>query len=48
MLSYMIYNVLNPIIIHSKKQETNEDITRRLSHFSMAEFSLSDEDAKNK
>ena len=46
MLSYMIYNVLNPIKIHSKKEETHVDITRRLSHFSMAEFSFSDEENK--
>ena len=31
MLSYMIYNVLNPIIIHSKKQETNEKICLNMS-----------------
>ena len=48
MLSYMIYNVLNPIIIHTKKEkeETKAAITRRLSTFSMAEFSLTDEDPK--
>ena len=47
MLGYMIYNVLNPIRIHSQKKDvTHEDITRRLSHYSMAEFSFSDEDAK--
>ena len=48
MLSYMIYNVLNPIIIHTKKEkeETKAAITRRLSTCSMAEFSLTDEDPK--
>ena len=46
MLSYMIYNVLNPIRIHTKKEETHVDINRRLSHFSMAEFSFSEEDVK--
>ena len=47
MLGYMIYNVLNPIRIHSQKKDvTHEDITRRLSHYSMAEFSFSDEDVK--
>ena len=48
MLSYMIYNVLNPIIIHTQKEkeETKAAITRRLSTFSMAEFSLTDEDPK--
>ena len=30
MLSYMIYNVLNPIKIHSKKEETHVDITRNI------------------
>ena len=47
MLGYMIYNVLNPIRIHSQKKDvTHKDITRRLSHYSMAEFSFSDEDVK--
>ena len=47
MMSYMIYNVLNPIKIHSQKDNSNEEINRRLSHFSMAEFSFSDEEVKN-
>ena len=46
MASYMIYNVLNPIKIHSSKDYSGENITRRLSHFSMAEFSYTDEEAK--
>ena len=47
MMTYMIYNVLNPIKIHSQKDNSNEEINRRLSHFSMAEFSFSDEEVKN-
>ena len=47
MMSYMIYNVLNPIKIHSQKDNSDEEINRRLSHFSMAEFSFSDEEVKN-
>ena len=46
MMSYMIYNVLNPIRIHTKVENDKEEITRRLSHYSMAEFSFSDEEAK--
>ena len=46
MASYMLYNVLNPIKIHSSKDYSTENITRRLSHFSMAEFSYTDEEAK--
>ena len=46
MMSYMIYNVLNPIKIHTKTENEKEEITSRLSHFSMAEFSYSDEDKK--
>ena len=48
MMSYMIYNVLNPIRIHTEKDKENINIVRRLSHFSMAEFSYSEEDNKNK
>ena len=47
MMSYMIYNVLNPIKIHSKTEDDKEEITRRLSHFSMAEFSYSEEEKKS-
>ena len=46
MMSYMIYNVLNPIKIHTKTENEKEEITSRLSHFSMAEFSYSDEEKK--
>ena len=42
----MIYNVLNPIKIHTKTENEKEEINSRLSHFSMAEFSYSDEDKK--
>ena len=46
MMSYMIYNVLNPIRLHTKPENEQEEITTRLSHFSMAEFSLSEEEKK--
>ena len=42
MMSYMVYNVLNPIVIHSKdkKEESKE---RELSRYSVAEFSITEE-----
>lgn len=46
MMSYMIYNVLNPIRMHTKVENDKEEITRRLSHYSMAEFSFSEEEKK--
>ena len=46
MMSYMIYNVLNPIRLHTKPENEQEEITTRLSHFSMAEFSFSEEEKK--
>jgi drug/metabolite transporter (DMT)-like permease len=48
MMSYMIYNVLNPIRIHTEKDKENINIVRMLSHFSMSEFSYFEEDNKNK
>ena len=46
MMSYMIYNVLNPIRLHTKPENEQEEITTRLSHYSMAEFSFSEEEKK--
>ena len=43
MMSYMIYNVLNPIIIHSKDKKEKITKERMLSHYSMAEFSIIDQ-----
>ena len=40
MMSYMIYNVLNPIIIHSKDKKEKISKERILSRYSMAEFSI--------
>ena len=46
MMSYMIYNVLNPIRIHTKTDNQKSAITRELSHYSMAEFSYTEEEKK--
>ena len=43
MMSYMVYNVLNPIIIHSKDKKEKITKERMLSHYSMAEFSIIDQ-----
>ena len=43
MMSYMIYNVLNPIIIHSKDKKEKITKERMLSHYTMAEFSIIDQ-----
>ena len=40
MMSYMIYNVLNPIVIHSKDKKEKISKERILSRYSMAEFSI--------
>lgn len=47
MMSYMVYNVLNPIIIHSK--DTKEVISkeRELSRYSIAEFSVVEDSNQN-
>ena len=42
MLSYMIYNVLNPIAIHSKDKKENSK-ERELSRYSVAEFNFTHE-----
>ena len=47
MLSYMVYNVLNPIIIHSKEKNVPTSIERELSRYSIAEFSVTDENKEN-
>ena len=47
MLSYMVYNVLNPIIIHSKEKNEPTSIERELSRYSIAEFSVTDENKEN-
>ena len=47
MLSYMVYNVLNPIIIHSKEKNVPTPIERELSRYSIAEFSVTDENKEN-
>ena len=48
MMSYMVYNVLNPIIIHSKdkKEETSKE--KELSRYSIAEFSFTEDINENK
>ena len=46
MMSYMIYNVLNPIKIHTNTANQKSEITRKLSHYSMAEFSYTEEEKK--
>ena len=43
MMSYMVYNVLNPIVIHSKEKKEPAPIERELSRYSIAEFNISDE-----
>ena len=40
MMSYMIYNVLNPIVMHSKDKKEKISKERILSRYSMAEFSI--------
>jgi drug/metabolite transporter (DMT)-like permease len=47
MMSYMVYNVLNPIIIHSSNKAEKESKERELSRYSIAEFSITDEDHKD-
>ena len=49
MMSYMIYNVLNPIRIHSndKPKEQNVEIIREMSRYSMAEFSFTEDKNSN-
>jgi drug/metabolite transporter (DMT)-like permease len=43
MMSYMVYNVLNPIVIHSSNKTEKESKERELSRYSIAEFSITDE-----
>ena len=40
MMSYMIYNVLNPIVIHSKDKKEDISKEKELSRYSIAEFSI--------
>ena len=40
MMSYMIYNVLNPIVIHSKDKKEEISKEKELSRYSIAEFSI--------
>ena len=47
MMSYMVYNVLNPIIIHSKNKKEEISKERELSRYSIAEFTITEEDNKN-
>lgn len=43
MMSYMVYNVLNPIVIHSKDKKEPVSKERELSRYSIAEFSITEE-----
>jgi drug/metabolite transporter (DMT)-like permease len=47
MMSYMVYNVLNPIIIHSSNKAEKESKERELSRYSIAEFSITEENQQN-
>ena len=45
MMSYLLYNVLNPIKIHSKDKDKNNEteVNRELSRYSMAELSVTED-----
>ena len=43
MMSYMVYNVLIPIVIHSKDKKEPVSKERELSRYSIAEFSITEE-----
>lgn len=47
MMSYMVYNVLNPIIIHSKDKKEVQSKERELSRYSIAEFSIEEDKNQN-
>ena len=47
MMSYMVYNVLNPIVIHSKDKTEKISKERELSRYSIAEFSIDEENHQN-
>ncbi len=47
MMSYMVYNVLNPIIIHSKDKKEVPSKERELSRYSIAEFSIEEDKNQN-
>jgi len=47
MMSYMVYNVLNPIVIHSSNKTEKEPKERELSRYSIAEFSITEENQQN-
>ena len=47
MMSYMVYNVLNPIVIHSKDKTEKHSKERELSRYSVAEFSITEENQQN-
>ena len=45
MMSYLLYNVLNPIKIHSKDKDKNNEteVNKELSRYSMAELSVTED-----
>ena len=43
MMSYMVYNVLNPIVIHSKDKTKKISKESELSRHSIAEFNITEE-----
>jgi len=47
MMSYMVYNVLNPIVIHSKDKTEKHSKEREVSRYSIVEFSIVDENHQN-
>lgn len=47
MMSYMVYNVLNPIIIHTKDKKEVPSKERELSRYSIAEFSIEEDKNQN-
>ena len=46
-MSYMVYNVLNPIVIHSKDKTEKHSKEREVSRYSIVEFSIVDENHQN-
>ena len=47
MMSYMVYNVLNPIVIHSKDKTEKLSKEREVSRYSIVEFNIVDENHQN-
>ena len=47
MMSYMVYNVLNPIVIHSKDKTEKHSKEREVSRYSIVDFSIVDENHQN-